>query len=200
MSEFEKAELLRERANVSFEEAREALRACNGKLVEALEYIESKKAGKAAERVETTYTRETVSYTSRPGYTHSEEYDRVYNETIRKNTSSGSGFWDFLRSAIRKSVETEIVVSKDGIEKFRTPVIVLIILFCIFHAALLIAMGVSLFFGVTYNVVGKGDLSGVNRTLNEVSSSASRWWENSHISNEAKDLCRKYDAMDEINR
>ena len=57
MSEFEKAELLKERANVSFEEARDALRACDGRLADAFDMIERRKraaadleARRAAER------------------------------------------------------------------------------------------------------------------------------------------------------
>ena len=40
MNEFEKAEKLRERANVSFEEARDALKACGGDLLDAMVYLE----------------------------------------------------------------------------------------------------------------------------------------------------------------
>ena len=90
------------------------------------------------------------------------------------------------------------MVSDHGVEKFRMPVLVFLILLTMFSAAVLIAMGISLFFGITYSFQGRDDLSGVNRVMNDVGNRASRWWENnSHVSYETQQLCRKYDAMDE---
>ena len=42
MSEFQMIEMLAEKENVSFEEARDTLRACSGDLIEAVVYLERK--------------------------------------------------------------------------------------------------------------------------------------------------------------
>lgn len=221
MSEFEKAELLKERANVSFEEARDALRACDGRLADAFDMIERRKraaadleARRAAERAASAtscdFGRETGraydsyrnaysygsgsnSYSSCAGCRYADErYTGSHGESF------GQSLWRLIRTAFRKSVENDLVVSDHGVEKFRMPVLVFLILLTMFSAAVLIAMGISLFFGITYSFQGRDDLSGVNRVMNDVGNRASRWWENnSHVSYETQQLCRKYDAMDE---
>ena len=40
MNDFEKVELLRQKANVTYEEAKDALKACNGDMLDAMVYLE----------------------------------------------------------------------------------------------------------------------------------------------------------------
>ena len=65
------------------------------------------------------------------------------------------------------------------------------------HGAVLVAMAVSLFFGVKYSFTGKYDLSRVNRVMETAGDRASEWWSGHRYStygeNEVNDLCRKYD-------
>ena len=207
MSEGEKAEMLRERANVSFEEARDALRACDGKLTEAYELIENHKKEKAAAeaRAKAAAQASNNSFTSMNTNHNSCSDCRYYREAYTNTRSAeptfGESLWNLIRTAFRKSVETDIVVSDHGTEKFRLPVLVFLILLTIFSGALLIGMGISLFFGIGYSFDGHGDMSRVNRVMSDVGTKASRWWENnSHISYETQQLCHKYDSMDEQNR
>ena len=59
MNDFEKVELLREKANVTYEEAKDALKACNGDMLDAMVYLE--KLGKVRPTVvEKTCKREKV--------------------------------------------------------------------------------------------------------------------------------------------
>ena len=117
------------------------------------------------------------------------------------NNSNGTSFWQklghALGSLVKKSMENYLVVSHDGVVKFRISIFVLAILFLIFHGALLIAMCVSLFLGVRYSFAGKDDLSRVNRVMDTAGTNASRMWTNFRYSDqEINDLCRKYDAAD----
>lgn len=227
MSEFEKAELLKERANVSFEEARDALRACNGKIADALDMIERRK--RAAEDLRRSYGNDTGmtgsfdgsgsgyasgrNYGTGSGYGSGRSYGsgrnygpctscRYSDESYgSRNESFGTSLWRLIKTAFRKSVENDLVVSDKGVEKFRVPVLVFLIVLSIFSMGVLIAMGVSLFFGISYSFRGRDDLSRVNRVINDVGTRANRWWENnSHISYETQQLCHKYDDMDEKNR
>ena len=59
MDELEKVEKLRERANVSYEEAKEALEKSNGDLLDAIVYLERQGKVKAPEQ--TTYSTEAAS-------------------------------------------------------------------------------------------------------------------------------------------
>ena len=54
MDEFEKVEKLREKANVSYEEARDALRASDGDILDAMVYLE--KLGKVEAPKESSHT------------------------------------------------------------------------------------------------------------------------------------------------
>ena len=100
-----------------------------------------------------------------------------------------------MKRIFQKTIDNELVVSQNGIEKFRVPVLVFILALCIFNFVTVIAMGVSLFFGVTYRFVGKDDLSQVNRAMSTVGGRATEWWESRNVSREVNDLCYKYDKM-----
>jgi len=181
MTEFEKAELLTARANVSFEEARDALKACGGSLVDAMVYLE--RLGHTKQ-----YNNRPLQ-DPRPYY----EYEHLYP---REKTC---GFWGFLKKLFKKSVENDLVVSHNGVEKFRMPVLAFVIILSIFSMVTLVAVVVSLCFGVTYSFQGKDDLSKVNSALSAAGTRATTLWQNSHLSYEINELCRKYDAQDKKN-
>ncbi len=181
MNEFEKAEMLRERANVSFEEARDALKACGGDLLDAMVFLE--KMGRAR--------KSTGSAESGTAAATAYSYPAV-----RTSPSFGSRLWNLVKTFFRKSVENDLVISHNGVEKFRMPALVLVIALFMFSVVTIVAMGVSLLFGVSYRFMGKDDLTKVNNALGTIGNEASRWWENRHVSYEVNELCKKYDGMD----
>ncbi len=192
MTEFEKAELIRQRANVSFEEARDALNACGGDPLDAMLYLErlghvnravgtgSRPSGSSSEYTNTRYTSDPVP-------------PRGYNGNYGPTESRSEGF---LSRLLRKSVENDLVVSQHGFVKFRVPILAFVLALIFFNAITLIAMIVSLFFGVTYRIEGKADTAELNRAMEQVGNRAANWWENRNVSPEVRDLCRKYDNMD----
>lgn len=196
MSEFEKAELLRDRTNVSFEEARYALRACNGSLVDALEYIERRKR---AERFDNARVNQ--------GYDRTE----AAAEYCEQSRSFGGWLWNVIKAAFRKSVETDLVAKKDGIEKLHMPVLLFIILLMVFNVLTMIVLVVSLLNGVTYSFRSSGIMYARKPAPGKTyakrqpatagapapAAESAPWYENSRrISCEVKDLCRKYDNID----
>jgi len=80
------------------------------------------------------------------------------NERRNEGTSLLRAIGRALCMLLRKCMENYLVVSHEGREKFRVPILVLVILFLIFHGVLIVAMIVSLFFGVRYGFAGKDDL------------------------------------------
>ena len=169
MDEFDKVEKLRQRANVSYEEARDALRACNGDLLDAMVYLEKLGHVKAPEK-------STVSTSSE----EKEHYENVPEAVVRsQNTASDPSFGQqlgiLIKTALRKSIDNFIVVSYKGEEKFRLPILVAIILLFMFNVITLTAVIVSLFFDVNYRFEGKDDLSKMNNVINQAGTRASEW-------------------------
>ena len=210
MDEFDKVEKLRQRANVSYEEARDALRACNGDLLDAMVYLEKLGHVKAPEK-------STVSTSSE----EKEHYENVPEAVVRsQSTASDPSFGQqlgiLIKTALRKSIDNFIVVSHKGEEKFRLPILVAIILLFMFNVITLTAVIVSLFFDVNYRFEGKDDLSKMNNVINQAGTRASEWMaettakgnekkaENQgNVTSEAKDTKKddvKIDEMEELLR
>ncbi len=210
MDEFDKVEKLRQRANVSYEEARDALRACNGDLLDAMVYLEKLGHVKAPEK-------STVSTSSE----EKEHYENVPEAVVRsQNTASDPSFGQqlgiLLKTALRKSIDNFIVVSHKGEEKFRLPILVAIILLFMFNVITLTAVIVSLFFDVNYRFEGKDDLSKMNNVINQAGTRASEWMaettarenekkaeDQGNATSEAKDTKKddvKIDDMEELLR
>lgn len=187
MNEFDKADVLRERANVSFEEARDALKACGGDLLDAYVYLEKLGHIKNNERKDTP---DPVPVPKMSSYS-----------PAAAPKPEGPSFWSWLGhtlgTLLKKSTENYLVISHEGVVKFRMSILLLAILFMIFHGFILVAFVVSLFCGVKYSFAGKDDLSGANRVMETAGNRASEWWGSYRYSDaEINDLCRKYDAKE----
>ena len=236
MDEFEKAERLRQCADVSYEEARDALKACGGDILDAMVYLERlghrrnfgnasgpRPEGRADHRGADSYRgageyrRGTDSYRGAGEYRRGTDSYRGARE-YRRGTDSYRGAGEYRRetgyegptflqslgnllgTAIRKSMENYLVVSHEGVVKFRISIFAFAILLMIFSAGLLIAMGVSLCFGVTYSFVGKDDLSRVNEVIGNAGNRATEWWSHYRYNPEIDALCRKYDEQERNDR
>ncbi len=158
MDEFEKAERLRQRANVSFEEARDALKACDGDMLDAMVYLE--KQGFTNAPQQTNFS---------TGAGEQKDYQDV-PQVIRRNTtederSFGERLGDLLNTAFHKGTTNHLVISHHKKEVMRLPLLVVVILFLVTNAAMVIGVVISLFFDVRYSFVGKDDLSSINRMI-----------------------------------
>ena len=223
MDEFEKAERLRQCADVSYEEARDALKACGGDILDAMVYLERlghrrnfgnasgpRPEGRADHRGADSYRgageyrRGTDSYRGAGEYRRGADSYRGAGEYRRETGYEGPTFLqslgNLLGTAIRKSMENYLVVSHEGVVKFRISIFAFAILLMIFSAGLLIAMGVSLCFGVTYSFVGKDDLSRVNEVIGNAGNRATEWWSRYRYNPEIDALCRKYDEQERNDR
>ena len=223
MDEFEKAERLRQCADVSYEEARDALKACGGDILDAMVYLERlghrrnfgnasgpRPEGRADHRGADSYRgageyrRGTDSYRGAGEYRRGTDSYRGAGEYRRETGYEGPTFLqslgNLLGTAIRKSMENYLVVSHEGVVKFRISIFAFAILLMIFSAGLLIAMGVSLCFGVTYSFVGKDDLSRVNEVIGNAGNRATEWWSHYRYNPEIDALCRKYDEQERNDR
>lgn len=159
MEQLEKVEKLRERANVSYEDAKMALEKSNGDLLDAMVLLEQ--LGKVEAPNNTSYS---TSYEEQP------QYLSVPDTIKSQDTSSHDGFAKLkrlIKKLWKKSKENYFCVTRKNEEIVKMPVWgFLIILLCVWEIAL-VAMVVALFFGCRYSFCGKDDLSGINDVMDK---------------------------------
>ena len=197
MDEFEKAERLRQCADVSYEEARDALKACGGDILDAMVYLERLGHRRNFGNASGPRPEGRADHRGADSYRGAGEYRRG---TGYEGPTFLQSLGNLLGTAIRKSMENYLVVSYEGVVKFRISIFAFAILLMIFSAGLLIAMGVSLCFGVTYSFVGKDDLSRVNEVIGNAGNRATEWWSHYRYNPEIDALCRKYDEQERNDR
>jgi hypothetical protein len=180
MDDFDKIEKLRQRANVSFSEAGEALRACDGDLLDAMVYLE--RQGKVAGPEQSSFS--TDSAAEKPSYENVPEVV-TRSRSEDPDPSFGSQLGHLIKTAFKKSTENFVVISHKGEEKARLPIIVLILALCFFNIAALIAIVVSLFLDVRYRFEGKDDLSSVNKVMDQAETKATEWMNDSYAKKQA---------------
>ncbi len=176
MDELEKVERLREKAQVTYEEAKEALEKNNWDLLDAMVYLE--KQGKVKEP-------EQASYTTR--YEESEKFEEAAKET--QKTDSGFGammnrFFDWCRRVIQKGNETMFLVERDNKNLIRLPVTLFVIIGIFAFWILFWVMLVGLFVGCRYSFEGIDKVQvNVNKAMDRAAETAES------IKNEFKDKC-----------
>ena len=140
MTNFEMVEILREKANVSYEEAKAALENANWDLLDAMLLLE--KDGRVSESG--------GSYSTRR-----EEEPEVKEENPHRGFRSCMRWLGgALRKLLRIGNTNSLVVSYRNKEAFSLPVTVFAILVLCSVWTVLIAMIISLFFGVRYSFIG----------------------------------------------
>ena len=179
MEQFEKVEKLRERANVTYEEARDALVACDWDLLDAMVYLE--KLGKVSGPDQANYT---------TSYEGSVRYESVRDKIDEQKGRTQEGLGDKLRRLFRRLID----MSKDNFfrvvrqedELIKVPVWTFVLALLICWQAVLIVMVISLFFGCRFSFEGKNNLEGANRVMEKAS----------EVANEVKDKIKEeYDKL-----
>lgn len=177
MDNFEKVEKLRERANVTYEEAKEALENSNWDILDAMIYLE--KHGKTPSPDQSSYSTQNKKPTV--------EYE--------EQTESKSSFTDILKrfgqwclKILEKGNRNSFCVEKGGKELFRVPVTLLVALLLFAFWVVLPLLVVGLFFSMKYHFVGP-DMHTVDFDINKAMDGAAQTAEN--IKNEFNDAAAK---------
>ena len=166
MTDLEKAEKLREKADVSFAEAKEALDIANGDILDALIYLE--KRGKS------TVPAGGGFFSSADGAGTEQQSEPEYECRSEKY---GESFWDILKRfgrfcklSIRKGATNFLDATKNGDLMFSCPVIMLVAFIVFFFWITIPLFIISLFFGFRYRFRGS-DLGreSVNRVMDNAS-------------------------------
>jgi len=153
MTELEKVEKLREKANVSFAEAKEALDNSKGDILDALIYLE--KNGKVTEPAGGGF----FSGADIPA----QEVSAASTNNANQNGNTGSGeefadlmkrFGAFCLKMFNKGLNNHMVATKGDQQLFSCPVLIVILLSVFFFWIIGILFVVSLFCGFRYHFTG----------------------------------------------
>ena len=160
MDTFEKVEKLREKANVTFEEAKAALDEANGDLLDAMILLE--KQGKAE--------------TKRESYSTKEESTEVLvvDQPEKKEKKRGNAFTDKVKALWHKSCENYFVIEREDKVMLNLPIWVFIIILIFSWHVTIIAMIVALFFGCRYSFKGVDEMKAANNVCEKASEAAEK--------------------------
>lgn len=170
MADLELVEKLRERANVTYDEAKEALQACDDDLLDAVIYLEKRgkvppPSGGGGSFSSQEAEPEKPDYTARKAQ-HQQTHSS-FSDTLRR-------FFDWIGALFQKGMSHVFEVTRDEKSILSLPVLVLIILvLCAFWVTVpLLIIGV--FFGFRYTVHGPLDTNTehINEIIDEVASVA----------------------------
>ncbi|MBQ0065248.1 MAG: hypothetical protein KBT48_05745 [Firmicutes bacterium] len=163
MEPIDKIDRLRESANVSFEEAREALDETNWDLLDAVVYLENH--GKTVQPINTTKSTNKDEIPPLPSVKQVvEDNEQIYQdeeqlpERIKRFARK---CFEFLRN-------NSLKVNKDGKKWFSTPLYIPLILILVSWTWFLIIAIIALFFDVRYVFVGKNSLDKVNQFMDRI--------------------------------
>ena len=168
MDNFEKVEKLRERANVSYEEAKTALENSDWNILDAMIYLE--KEGKIKDS-------QSASFTT--------EFDKsCFEKKIDLEKEKKAGFGDYMKrfgkwceELFNKGNRNSFCVEQHGKEIFRVPITLLVILlFCAFGVTIPLLI-IGLFFDMHYHFAGP-DIRVVDIDINKAMDTASATAEN----------------------
>ncbi len=159
MDTFEKVEKLREKANVTFEEAKAALDEANGDLLDAMIILE--KQGKAEERKESYSTKEDASL-------------MVVDGEEPREKKHGNAFTDKLKALWHKSCENYFVIEREDKTILNIPIWAFIIILAFTWHVTVVVMIVALFFGCKYSFKGAAEMKFANDVCDKASEAADK--------------------------
>lgn len=151
MATLEQVEKLREKANVSFEEAKAALEACNDDLLDAIIYLErqGRVNAPAGGGYYSSQNTEQQGYQTNGGYTGGGQpnYGGNFKQAMSK-------FGRFCAKIFNIGNTNYLEAEKNGTIMFAVPVTVLVILLIFFFWIVVPLFILSLFFGFHYHFRG----------------------------------------------
>lgn len=172
MITIEQVEKLRAYANVSFEEAKLALEACNGDLLEAVIYLE--KTGKVNRPLNGgSYRADSSGYQEQnQGAEEQASYEEA-NKEYYNFSAQMKKIWDGFCKLVHKANTNYFVMKRKNGTQTMVPVTILVLGLCFFFWIICPLLVVGLFFGWSYQFAGP-DLGkdSINSVMDSVSETA----------------------------
>jgi hypothetical protein len=168
MENLEKVELVREKCNVSYEEARDALEACDYDVLDAIVMLE-RASEKTARFVEAVPIEDEAEYESIP------DPETGPAETEGKTSRFGAAWKRFCtrsKELCNYGMETNFIAERNGEYVFELPLLLVIIGLLLWGASLWLLV-IGLFLGFRYRIEGRGKVvDGVNDAMGKVADAA----------------------------
>jgi len=170
MEMLEKVELVREKCNVSYEEARDALEACEGNVLDAIVMLE--KAHKDTER---------MAYDIPPAPDAAYELPDAVEPAAEPNSAESNttkvgrawkSFCATCKELFGSGMETTFIAERNGKRVFEVPLLLVVIGLLMWGASLWLLIA-GLFLGFHYRIEGTGKaVSGVNSAMSKAADMA----------------------------
>ncbi|MBP3892484.1 MAG: DUF4342 domain-containing protein [Atopobiaceae bacterium] len=171
MENLEKVELVREKCNVSYEEARNALEACDYDVLDAIVMLEQ--ANKVTERMPKPI--EAPEADSEPEAEYEAEPEAASEPTEPKTTKAGRAWKSFCakcKELFGSGMETTFVAERNGERFIAVPLLVLVFGLLLWGATIWLLI-IGLFFGFRYRIEGTGKaVAGVNEAMDKAADAA----------------------------
>ncbi len=169
MDNFEKVEKLVQKANVSYEDAKQALEEANGDMLDAMIALE--KQGKVKKP-------ETVAYSTYGAGAAQSNYSDV-NSAVERSESTdeksfASDFGRGLKKFFRYTVNNSLRITRREEQIFKIPLLLTIILVLATFPLAMLAIIISLFCECRYSIVGKDKSENINQMFDKASDLAEK--------------------------
>ena len=163
MEMLEKVELIREKCNVSYEEARNALEACDGDVLDAIVMLEQAQEATARKTAEVPPVPDAAyELPEAPASTNASDANAGGHGQTKAGKAWGS-FCNTCRGLWREGMTMSFVAERNGEALFALPVTV-VVLGLLFWGASLWLLVIGLFLGCRYRIEGGSKAA---RTVND---------------------------------
>ena len=170
MEKLEKVELVREKCNVSYEEAREALEACNYDVLDAIVMLEQ--AHETTERRAADVPPAPEAAYELPGAAEAAADPEPTERKTAKFARAWKRFCAQCEALFGAGMKTSFVAERNGEVMFEIPVLLVIIGLLMWGASLWLLI-VGLFLGFHYRIEGTGKVTdGVNEVMDKAADAA----------------------------
>lgn len=154
MTNLEKVEKLREKADITYEEAKAALESCDWDMLDAILKLEADGKVHPSSSGENSSAKCTASEESESPQQLVESYQSYQEEQKKKSSSTWASIKHWVKKILRKSCDNRFIVKRHGEQLMEIPVLLLIILLLASVWTILIVLAIGLFFGFSYSFSG----------------------------------------------
>ena len=161
MDMFEKVEKIREKANVSYEEARDALERSGGDILDAMIILEREGKTKKPEQ-------ESYSTGGRGSGNPKKESAKNNNCCGKDEKPKGESFCDKVKNLFRKSMVNYLVIESKNEQVVKLPILIMMLILIFAWYVAMVAVIVSLFLGCKYSFEGEDNMKTANDACEKV--------------------------------
>lgn len=169
MEDLEKVETVREKCNVSYECAKEALDASDGNVLDAIIWLERQGRTQThtahfETEAQSTEANSPEMLAAQEAYQKSSEHSEVHNAL--------HALWRSLKAVFRKSVDTKFVATRRDETIINIPLLVPIVGLLIWGSTIWLLI-IGLFFGLRYSIKSADSVSGsINNVMDRAADAA----------------------------